>query len=209
MKSNPQVDLYLTDGCGRCNLYATPECKVHSYTETLDRLRSILLETELTEELKWKQPCYTLNDKNVLIMSAFKEYCFLAFFKGSLMTDPEQLMRAPGPNSQASRQLCFTTIEDVERQEKLIRSYVQEAIEIEKKGLKVDFKEKQQLEFPEELKQAFHADPLFSKAFESLTPGRQRSWNLHYSSAKQTATRESRIKKSKDAVLRGKGWNER
>ncbi|MEQ9468228.1 MAG: YdeI/OmpD-associated family protein [Ekhidna sp.] len=206
---NPKIDTYFAEGCGRCELYQTPQCKVHSYVEPMEHLRRMLLETELQEDYKWKQPTYTLNDKNVLILTAFKDYCCLAFFKGSLMKDPGKVMVTPGENSQAARQLRFTKTDQVKKQEKLIRAYIQEAIELEKSGAKVDFKQKDELEFPEELIQKMDEDPSFKHAFEKLTPGRQRSWNLHFSSAKQSATRSSRIEKAKTKIFEGKGWNER
>lgn len=206
---NPGVDAYFSEGCGRCELYQTPQCKVHSYTEPMEYLRNILLETELKEDFKWKQPCYTLNDKNVLILSAFKDYCFLAFFKGSLMDDPHNLLASPGENSQAARQLRFTKLEEVTSQKEIIKKYIQQAIKLEKSGAKVEFKQKTELEFPEELIQKMEDDTTFKKAFEALTPGRQRSWNLHFSSAKQSATRASRIEKAKAKIFEGKGWNER
>lgn len=206
---NPNVDAYFAEGCGRCELYQTPQCKVHSYVEPMEHLRSILLETELHEDFKWKQPTYTLNNKNVLILSAFKDYCFLSFFKGSLMKDSYNLLASPGENSQAARQLRFTKMEEVLTQKETIKSYVQQAIDLEKSGARVDFKQKDELKFPEELIQKMDEDASFKRAFEKLTPGRQRSWNLFYSSAKQSATRISRIEKSMPKIYEGKGWNER
>lgn len=206
---NPKVDAYFAEGCGRCERYQTPQCKVHSYIEPMEHLRSLLLETELKEDFKWKQPTYTLNDKNVLILSAFNDYSFLSFFKGSLMKDPDKVMVSPGENSQAARQLRFTKADQVKKQETLIRAYIQEAIELEKSGAKVAFKQKDELEFSEELTQKMDEDISFKNAFEKLTPGRQRSWNLHFSSAKQSATRSSRIEKAKAKIFEGKGWNER
>jgi uncharacterized protein YdeI (YjbR/CyaY-like superfamily) len=205
---NPKVDAYFAEGCGRCKLYQTPQCKVHSYVELMEHLRSLLLETELKEDFKWKQPTYTLNGKNVLILTAFKDYCCLAFFKGSLMKDPDKVMITPGQNSQAARQLRFTTADQVIAQKDSIRAYIQEAINLEKTGAKVDFKQKNELEFPEELIQKFEEDSAFKRAFEALTPGRQRGWNLHFTSAKQSTTRSSRIEKAKAKIFEGKGWNE-
>lgn len=205
---NHQVDTYFLEGCGRCELYQTPQCKVHNYVGPMQYLRDLLLETELKEEYKWSQPCYTLNGKNVLILTAFKDYCCLAFFKGSLMKDLDQIMFVPGRNSQAARQLRFKTSEEIKKQKSLIRKYINEAIELEKSGAKVAFKQKDELKFPDELIQRFDQDPIFKKSFESLTPGRQRSWNLHFTSARQSATRSSRIEKAKQKIFEGKGWNE-
>lgn len=206
---NPKVDAYFTEGCGRCELYQTPRCKVHSYVEPMEHLRSILLETDLKEDFKWKQPTYTLNGKNVLILTAFKDYCCLSFFKGSLMKDSHKVMCTPGENSQAVRQLRYTSADQVKKQESLIREYIKEATELERSGANVDFNQKDKLEFPDELLRKMDEDPGFKKAFEALTPGRQRSWNLHFTSAKQSATRSSRIEKAKAKIFNGKGWNER
>ena len=206
---NPKVDAYFAEGCGRCELYQTPQCKVHSYVEPMEHLRSLLLETELKEDFKWKQPTYTLNDKNVLILTAFKDYCCLAFFKGSLLEDPHKLLVTPGENSQAARQLRFTETKEVLANKEAIKEYIQQAINLEKSGAKVDFKQKNELEFPQELIQKMEEDIAFKKAFEALTPGRQRGWNLHFTSAKQSATRASRIEKAKAKIFEGKGWNER
>ena len=128
---NNQVDNYLLEGCGRCELYQTPGCKVHSYTKELKALRKIMLESGLKEEFKWKQPCYSLNGKNVIILSAFKDYAFLSFFKGSLLKDANKLLHSPGKNSQAARQLRFTDVKDVHKLEPVIRDYIQEAIELQ------------------------------------------------------------------------------
>ena len=206
---NPKVDAYFAEGCGRCELYQTPQCKVHSYVEPMEHLRSLLLETELKEDFKWKQPTYTLNEKNVLILTAFKDYCCLSFFKGSLMKDLEKMLITPGEHSQAARQLRFTKTEEVLEHKDAIKSYIQQAIDLEKSGAKVNFKQKDNLEFPEELIQKMNQDESFKKAFQALTPGRQRGWNLHFTSAKQSATRASRIEKAKAKILEGKGWNER
>ncbi|WP_425392043.1 YdeI/OmpD-associated family protein [Ekhidna sp.] len=206
---NPKVDAYFAEGCGRCELYQTPQCKVHGYVGPMQHLRSMLLETELKEDYKWKQPTYTLNDKNVLILTAFKDYSCLSFFKGSLMTDPDGILVAPGQNSQAARQLRFTNSEEVITQKDSIQEYIQEAIRLEKKGAKVDFTQKNELNFPDELINKMENNQAFKKAFESLTPGRQRGWNLHFTSAKQSETRTSRIEKAMPKIFEGKGWNER
>ncbi|WP_421765044.1 YdeI/OmpD-associated family protein [Ekhidna sp.] len=206
---NPKVDAYFVKGCGRCELYQTPQCKVHSYAEPMEHLRSMLLETELKEEFKWSQPCYTLNGKNVLILTAFKDYCCLAFFKGSLMRDPLKILVAPGEHSQVARQLRFNKTEEVKANHDSIKQYIQQAIDLEKAGVQIDFKEKNELVFPEELIRKWKEDPTFKKAFEALTPGRKRSWNLHFSSAKQSSTRSARIEKARPRIFEGKGWNER
>ncbi|MBI1286076.1 MAG: hypothetical protein GC178_00695 [Flavobacteriales bacterium] len=207
--TNQKVDTYLAEGCGRCSYWRTPKCKVHSWAEPLEKLRIILLDTELAEDLKWKQPCYTLNGNNVLIMSAFKEFCSLNFFKGALLKDAHNLLVAPGENSQAMRQLRFTDAQQVAEQEAVIREYIKQAIEIEKQGLKVEFKEKKELELPEELEQRLAEDAKLKVAFEALTPGRQRGYVLFFSQPKQSQTRHTRIEKCTPQILQGKGLHDR
>lgn len=206
---NPHVDTYFIEGCGRCELYQTPHCKVHDFNDPMQYLRGVLLETALKEDYKWSQPCYTLKGKNVLILTAFKDYCCLSFFKGSLMKDVYGIMKTPGQNSQAVKQLRYTSLPQVKAQEKIIKEYLHEAIELEKLGAKVAYKQKNELNFPKELFSIMEDDPVFRKSFSMLTPGRQRSWNLHFSSAKQSSTRTTRIEKAKQKIGEGKGWNER
>lgn len=201
---NPHVDLYLEEGCGRCSLYNTPECKVHRWSQELVQLRRIILECELQEDYKWSQPCYVHDKKNILMLAAFKEYVCIAFFKGVLLADTEGLLIAPGENSQSSRQLRFTSVDEVLSKEAIIRAYIFEAIEVEKAGLKVNFK-KTSMDIPEELQEAFEQNPDFKEAFESLTSGRQRGYLLHISSAKQSKTRISRIEKCMPNIFDGKG----
>lgn len=188
----PQVDQIIADGCGRCELYQTDHCKMRTWQKELKRLRSIILDLGLTEEVKWKQPCYTYGNSNVLILSAFKGYAFISFFKGVLLNDSQNLLSSPGKNSQATRQLRFTSLQQIEEQKPWIETYIQQAIEVEKKGLKVEFKQKDELKFPDELIQKFRENPAFDKAFTQLTPGRQRSWILFYTGAKQSQTRVNR-----------------
>jgi uncharacterized protein YdeI (YjbR/CyaY-like superfamily) len=206
---NIEVDQILLNGCGRCSLYRTPDCKFRIWFNELTLLRKIVLETELMEVVKWSQPCYTYNGTNVLIVSAFKGYAFISFFKGSLMEDPAGFLHSPGNNSQATRQLRFTSLSQIHEQDAMIVAFLKQAIEIEKKGLKIKFGQKENLKYPEELLKKFDEDPPFQEAFESLSPGRQRSWNLYYTGAKQSKTRVSRIEKSMDNIFSGKGWNER
>lgn len=207
-KTNPKVDDYLTDGCGRCSLYKTPQCKVHTWAKELKALRKILLDCGLTEEVKWSQPCYTLNNSNVAMMSCFKDYSFISFFKGSLLKDPKKVLVSPGENSQAARQLRFTAVEQIKELEPVINAYVQEAIDVEKSGLKVAFKKHSEHEIPEELEKRFKQDPELKRAFESLTPGRQRGYYLYFTTPKQSRTRESRIEKYREKILAGKGLND-
>ena len=137
---NPQIDSYLAEGCGRCSYWRTPRCKVHNWQQELKHLRTIMISSELIEEMKWSVPCYTFRNKNVVILSAFKEYCALSFFKGTLLKDPHGLLDKPGENSQAVRLLRFTTLQDVVEKESIIKAYIQEAIELEKSGSQVRFK---------------------------------------------------------------------
>ena len=202
---NPKVDHYLSAGCGRCKYYDTPRCKVHRWHKELHALRSILIDSGLTEELKWGMPCYTLNGRNVLIMSAFKEYPALSFFKGALLKDELGLLTKPGDNSQASRQFRISDAMQVIEQESIIKSYIFEAIEIEKSGMKIDFKAKSELEYPEELIARFNESPKIKTSFEALTPGRQRAYVLYFSAPKQSKTRTSRIESYVSKILMGKG----
>lgn len=205
---NPRVDNYLIEGCGRCPLVGTPQCKVNTWREELVELRRIILESGMTEELKWSQPCYTWEDNNVLIMAAFKEFCSVSFFKGTLLKDPNGVLDSPGANSQAVRQLRFTSLEQIAEMEPIIKAYLQEAIEIEKAGLKVKFKKNPE-PIPDELQQKFDQDPAFEAAFLALTPGRQRGYILYFSGAKQSSTRDSRIEKYMPQIFEGKGMQDR
>ncbi|MEZ4722141.1 MAG: YdeI/OmpD-associated family protein [Flavobacteriales bacterium] len=205
MVKNPQIDHYLAEGCGRCPLGGTPQCKVHLWPNELVALRSIALECGLTEELKWSVPCYTYMGNNVLIVSAFKEYCAMSFFKGSLLQDEAHLLHSPGENSQAARLFKFTSVDEINKLESTIKAYVFEAIELEKAGQKVEFK-KELEPIPDELETRFKEFPDLKTAFEALTPGRQRGYILHFSQPKQSATRFSRIDKCIPKIISGKGF---
>ena len=204
---NPQVDAYLAEGCGRCPPWRTPDCKVHTWQAELEKLRRILLDSELTEEVKWKVPCYTFENSNVVIMSAFKEYCSLSFFKGALLKDPHGVLEKPGENSQAARLIKFTHVEKIVEMEPILKATIQEAIEVEKAGLKVEFKTNPE-PIPDELQNKFDEDPAFQAAFEALTPGRQRGYILYFSGAKQSKTRTSRIEKYISQIFEGKGFHD-
>ena len=206
---NSGVDNYLAVGCGRCPLGGTPDCKVHSWPDVLLKLRAILLETELTEEVKWSVPCYTFNGKNILIMSALKEYVALGFFKGVLLKDPDGVLIQSTPNMQAERQLRFTTVQQITELEQVIRAYVQEAIEVEQAGLEVAYRKTSEFDVPDELQAMFDEDPAFREAFQALTPGRQRGYLLHFSDAKQAKTRISRIEKCMPQIFEGIGLHDR
>ncbi|MBN8693159.1 MAG: DUF1801 domain-containing protein [Bacteroidetes bacterium] len=203
-----QVDQYLIDGCGRCKLYKTPQCKVHTWSTELKVLRAIIQDCGLTEELKWSVPCYTFENKNVLILAAFKDYCSVSFFKGALLKDAKKLLSSPGENSQAARQFRFTSVKEIEKLSTNIKAYIKEAIELEKQGKKIEFKQTSEDLMIEELESAFKKNASLKKAFYALTPGRQRGYLLFFSQAKQSATRASRIEKCTAAILKGKGLND-
>jgi uncharacterized protein YdeI (YjbR/CyaY-like superfamily) len=175
------------------------------WKEEMQLCRSLLIDCGLVEEWKWKQPCYTYKGTNVAIIGEFKSFCTISFFKGALLKDPEGILQKPGENSQSARIFKFTDKEEILSREELIRSYIFEAIEVEKQGLKVEFKEKKQLVFPDELHTIFEKDSAFKAAFEALTPGKQRGYNLFWTGAKQSATRTSQIQKYRERILDGKG----
>jgi uncharacterized protein YdeI (YjbR/CyaY-like superfamily) len=208
-RANPKVDNYLAVGCGRCPLGGTPDCKVHPWQEEMTQLRRILLDTELTEELKWSVPCYTIDGRNVIILSAFKNYCALNFFKGVLLKDVDNILVAQTENMQATRQIRFTDVDSIVEMEQTLKAYIEEAIQVEKDGLKVEYKTTAQLDFPDELLSIFEDDPTYAAAFEDLTPGRQRGYLLHFSGAKQSKTRVSRIEKCMSKIFEGKGLHDR
>jgi uncharacterized protein YdeI (YjbR/CyaY-like superfamily) len=191
---NPKVDEFLS--------------KAKRWQQEMEQLRIILLDCQLTEELKWRQPCYTFQNTNIILIGGFKEYCTLSFFKGVLLSDSENLLEAPGENSQSVRMIKFRNVQEIREKESVLKAYVYEAIEVEKAGLKVELKESSDLEFPEELLQKFADNPTFQKAFESLTPGRQRGYNLFFTAAKQSQTRTNRIEKYFPQILGGKGIND-
>ncbi|UXP32738.1 YdeI/OmpD-associated family protein [Reichenbachiella agarivorans] len=205
---NSKIDNYLVEGCGRCPLGGTPQCKVHNWTDELVQLRRIILDCGLNEELKWGVPCYTWKGKNIAVVAAFKEYASLSFFKGALLHDEYKLLDKPGENTQAARLIKFTQAPEIIKMETKLKAYIFEAIEIEKAGLKVDFKEKSALIYPAELQQAMDNNPTLQTAFEALTPGRQRGYILHFTQPKQAQTRTSRIEKCIPKILEGKGVNE-
>jgi len=207
-KSNPEVDRYLAEGCGRCALFKTPQCKVRTWETELVELRRILLSCKLTEERKWGVPCYTHEGRNIVILGALVNYCAVGFFKGALLKDPKGLLTAPGENSQAVRQLRFTSVTEIKRASAALKNFVQEAIKLEESGAKVKFKSVSEHQIPDELKEALKKDAVLGKAFDLLTPGRQRGYILFISSAKQSATRTARIKKCRARILEGRGLNE-
>lgn len=191
----------------RCPLGATPDCKVNNWPEELEKLRMIVLDCGLTEELKWGVPCYTFQKSNVLIISAFKEYCSLSFFKGALLKDAHRILEKPGENTQAGRLVKFTNVKQIVELEPVLKEYIYEAVEAEKAGLKVNTKKNPE-PIPEELQNKFEDIPALKTAFDALTPGRQRAYILHFSAPKQSKTRVSRIEKYMEKILAGKGLND-
>ncbi len=207
-KINPNVDGYFTAGCGRCQLANTPQCKVHKWDAELEKLRMLLLDCGLTEELKWSIPCYTWQKSNIVLLSAFNEYCALSFFKGALLKDAEGSLIQQTENTQAARQIRFTNVQEIVEKEPILKAYILEAIEVEKAGLKVNFKKNTELIFPEEFQNKLDENPALKTAFEALTPGRQRSYHLYFSAPKQSKTRESRVEKCMPQILNGNGLND-
>ncbi len=205
---NPKVDDYLARGCGRCPLFDTTDCKVHNWNAELVELRRIVLESGLKEEVKWSIPCYTYEGGNVVIVTAWKKYCALDFFKGVLLKDPHNILVQQTKNIQAARLIPFTDVDRILEKETILKAYIQEAIEVEKAGLKVQYKETSDFDMPDELQDKFDDDPAFKRAFEALTPGRQRGYLLHFSGAKQSTTRISRIEKCVPKIFEGKGFHD-
>ena len=200
---------YLRDGCGRCDKYKTPDCKVHFWHEELTSLRAILLEVGLQENIRWSQPVYSAGGQNVVIIFAFRAYFGLGFMKGALLDDPQGLLVFSGPNSQSAKQLRFENAEEIVAQKDLIKQYLHNAIKVTKSGQRVAFDAKHNLEFPEELLERFDEDPDFHDAFMALTPGRQRGYNLFFTGAKQSATRIARIEKYYGDIMEGLGIHDR
>lgn len=206
--NNESVDSYLQDGCGRCDLYRTPECKVHLWTDALKALREILCDSALEETMKWGSPCYTYEGTNVLLLVSLRRYCGISFLRGAALRDERGLLEKPGPNSRYARYLPFTTLEGVVENEATIRAYVEEAIGLVRDGIRVEVEAGPE-PMPDELADRLDADAELREAYERLTPGRQRSHILHVSGAKQAATRERRVEKCAPKILAGKGFNER
>ena len=201
------VETYLSEGCGRCSLGGTPECKVHAWQQELLALRSIVLECGLDEECKWGAPCYTFQGKNILMISALKDGAIISFFKGSLLQDEPGLLSFAGENSQVAKLIRFTRVEDILKMEDFLKACIFEAVEVEKAGLKVQ--KSTAPELPEELLRKFEEMPALQEAFEALTPGRQRGYLLHFSQPKQSATRTTRIEKCLPKILNGEGLHDK
>lgn len=191
---NPNVDFFLE--------------QADQWRAEFTKLRAIALDCDLTEELKWGNPCYTLEKSNIVLIHGFKAYCALLFFKGALLQDPEGILVQQTKNVQATRQIRFTNLQDIVEMEPILRAYIQQAIDVEKAGLKVAFKETAEFAVPEEFQSKLDEIAALKAAFEALTPGRQRAYLLYFSSARQSRTREARIEKSIPQILDGKGLND-
>ena len=187
---NPKVEIFLQ--------------KAEKWQAESQKLRAILLGFPLHEELKWGEPCYTFQGKNVVLIGGFKEYCTLLFFKGALLADPRGILATPG-KTQAGRQLRFTSLREIVAMESVVKAYIAEAIDVEKSGLKVKLKAHTEYTLPEELQTKLDAMPSLKAAFGALTPGRQRGYIFHISAPKQAKTRESRVEKCMQRILDGKG----
>ena len=190
-KMNPKVDGYLR--------------KAKKWQEEMEKLRRISLDCRLTEELKWGKPCYTFQKSNIVIIQGFKEFCALLFCKGALLNDPKGILKKFG--WQAARRIPFTGVREIVEMELILKAYIHEAIEVEKAGLKVNFKQNPE-PIPEEFQNKLGESPALKTAFEALTPGRQRGYILYFSGAKQSKTRESRVEKCMRRILNGKGLND-
>jgi uncharacterized protein YdeI (YjbR/CyaY-like superfamily) len=191
---NPEVDAYLSE--------------LTQWRDESEKLRKIILGTELTEELKWGKPCYKYGNTNLVIIQGFKDYCALLFFKGVLLSDPEGVLVKTGENTEVGRQLRFTSVKEITKLAPVIRAYIYEAIEVERAGLKVEVKKSTELDIPEEFQQQLKANAALKKAFFALTQGRQKAYIFYFSGAKQSKTRMSRVEKCIPQILDGKGLNE-
>lgn len=191
---NPKVDFFFS--------------KAKSWQNEYLKMREIALGCGLTEELKWGCPCYTFNGNNVVLIHGFKEYCAFLFFKGALLHDAEGMLIQQTENVQSSRQIRFTDLSEIIKSAKVLKAYIYEAIEVEKAGLKVALKKTKEYAVPEEFQKQLNKKASLKKAFEALTPGRQRAYLLHFSAPKQSKTREARVEKCIPQILAGKGLND-
>jgi len=191
---NPKVDFFFS--------------KAKNWQEELNQLRRIVLDCNLSEDLKWGNPCYTFEKSNIVLIHAFKEYCALLFFKGALLIDFSEVLIQQTENVQAARQMRFTNVDQIVELEPTIKACIQEAIKAEKAGLKVEFKKTEEFSIPEEFQRKLNEISMLKTAFEALTPGRQRAYILHFGAPKQVSTRESRVEKCMEKILNGKGLND-
>ncbi len=183
--------------------------KAKKWREEIEKLRMIVLDCGLTEELKWGWPCYTHQKRNIVLIHGFKEYCALLFFKGALLNDGKGILIQQTQNVQAARQIRFTNVREIVKMEPILKAYIHEAIEVEKAGLKVKFKKTSAFTIPEEFQNKLDKIPALNTAFNALTPGRQRAYIFYFSQPKRSETRESRVEKHVQRILNGKGLNDR
>jgi uncharacterized protein YdeI (YjbR/CyaY-like superfamily) len=193
-KMNPKVDAFISSA--------------DQWRDEFEKLRKIILACDLTEELKWGVPCYTFEGSNIVLIHGFKEYCAILFIKGALLKDALGILITQTENVQAARQIRFTNVEHIEEMDRILKAYIQEAIEVEKAGLKVDFKKTTEYRIPREFQRKLDENEALKTAFNGLTPGRQRAYLLHFSAPKQSKTREARVDKYIQQILDGKGINE-
>jgi uncharacterized protein YdeI (YjbR/CyaY-like superfamily) len=193
-RRNPKIDVFLS--------------KAKKWQEESEKLRRIILDCQLTEELKWGKPSYSFQKNNIVLIQGFKEYCALMFFKGALLKDPNGILHEIGENTQAARQIRFTNVREIVELEPILKAYIYEAIEVEKAGLKVNYKKTSEFIIPEEFQNKLDEIPALKTAFDALTPGRQRAYILYFSAPKQSKTRESRVEKCMHPILNGKGLND-
>ncbi len=191
---NPKVEFYFS--------------KAKSWREEYEKLRTIILDCGLTEELKWGVPCYTFQKSNIVLIHGFKEYCAILFIKGALLKDANGILIQQTENVQAARQIRFTNVQEIVEMGSILKAYILEAIEVEKAGLKVNYKKATEFVIPEEFINKLEEIPGLQDAFDALTPGRQRAYILYFSAPKQSKTRESRIEKCMPQILNGKGLND-
>jgi len=193
-RMNPKVDGYLK--------------RATKWREEFEELRRIILDCQLTEELKWGKPCYTFRNGNIVVIQGFKQYCALLFFKGALLKDADGILIRQTENVQAGRQIRFTNVREIVQMEPILKTYIQEAIEVEKAGLQVKLKKTSEYTIPEEFQEKLDTIPGLKTAFDALTPGRQRAYIFYFSAPKQSKTRASRVEKCMQQILNGKGLND-
>ena len=202
------IDVFLTDGCGRCSKFATDACSVRIFAAEIEALRGIALSVFEEESIKWGTPCYSYKGKNVAALFSFKDNCGISFFKGPLLADTHQMLVAPSETAQTFRLLRFRNLKQILEKQEEIRSYLFEALEVEKAGLKLQPRPVAEFPVPEELQVQFKASPAFEAAFRALTPGRQKNYLRHFNDAKQSSTRTARIEKYKPFIFKGIGQDE-
>jgi uncharacterized protein YdeI (YjbR/CyaY-like superfamily) len=193
-RTNPKVDFYFRKG--------------RQWQEEFEKLRTLILDCGLTEELKWGCPCYTFEKRNIVLIHGFKEYCALLFFKGALLKDPKSILVQQTKNVQSARQIRFTNVREIVRLKPILKAYVHEAIEVEKAGLKVKFKKTSEVIVPEEFQNKLDETPALKTAFNALTPGRQRAYLFYFAQPKQSKTRVGRVEKCMQQILKGKGLDD-